>query len=147
MNDSSRYLLVEKSVLPEVFERVVAAKRLLAQGKAKNLSEAARLSGISRSALYKYKDAVHSPGQSLRENIVTLYAMLEDEPGVLSAVMNELYRDGGNILTVNQNLPLDGVAAVSLSVRIDPQLVDDAQLLQRIGGIAGVVEVRLVASS
>ena len=54
----SKYYIVEASALPEVFLKVAEAKQLLSTGKAATVNEATRLTGISRSAFYKYRDAV-----------------------------------------------------------------------------------------
>ena len=77
------FLLVDAKVLPDVFLKVVDAKMLLAQGKAKSSSQAAQMAGISRSAFYKYKDAIYLYDERMSENITTLYLTLEDRPGVL----------------------------------------------------------------
>ena len=145
MGEHAKYLLVDTKVLPDVFLRVVQAKRLLAQGKAGSLSQAAKMAGISRSALYKYKDFVHNYDESLRENILNISATLEDRPGVLSAVLGELSRFHANVLTVNQNIPFDGVAPVSLSVRYDRGDGEDA-LLEALQALSGVVDVKIVTS-
>ncbi len=145
MQTEARYLLVETKVLPEVFIKVVQAKRLLAQGKAANLSEAAKLAGISRSALYKYKDSVHSYDESISKRTITLSATLEDRPGVLSALLSELYQVGANILTVNQNIPSDGVAHVSVSLSADPASCQDEMIAQA-AKLPGVVGVKLINS-
>ena len=116
--EGSRLLLVDSSVLPEVFLRVVEAKRMLAVGQVRSLSEAAKAAGISRSALYKYKDCVFVHNEALDDKVITLSARLEDRPGVLSGLLNSLSEQQGNILTVNQNIPVDGVAAVSVSARL-----------------------------
>ena len=84
--------------------------------KVRSLSEAAKAAGISRSALYKYKDCVFVHNEALDDKVITLSARLEDRPGVLSGLLNSLSEQQGNILTVNQNIPVDGVAAVSLPV-------------------------------
>ena len=146
MGEHAKYLLVDTKVLPDVFLRVVQAKRLLAQGKADSLSQAAKMAGISRSALYKYKDFVHNYDESLSENILNISAVLEDRPGVLSAVLGELTRYHANVLTVNQNIPFDGVAPVSLSVRYDRSGGGEDELLGALKSLAGVVEVKMVTS-
>ena len=91
--DVPRMLLVSEEVLPAVFGRVVEAKRLLAVGRVKNLSEAAKASGISRSALYKYKDHVFTYDQTIDQSVITVNVYLEDRPGVLSALIDR--RRGG----------------------------------------------------
>lgn len=146
MPETTKFLLVDTQVLPEVFTKVVYAKKMLAQGRAANLSEAAKMAGISRSALYKYKDYVHNYDESLSENILTLTASLEDRPGVLSALMNELYCRQCNILTVNQNIPTDGVAPVSISFRIDRSFSSEEELIEGMGRVVGLVDVKIIHS-
>ncbi|MEG0754063.1 MAG: ACT domain-containing protein, partial [Angelakisella sp.] len=132
-----KLLLVDASVLPDVFERVVEAKRLLAVGKVKNLSEAAKEAGISRSALYKYKDYVFMHNENIDERVITLNTNLVDRPGVLSGIINELSLIGANILTVNQNIPVDGVAPVSVSARLRMD-IDVDQAMHRLEQLDGV---------
>lgn len=143
--ESPKMLLVSAQVLPSVFAKVVEAKRLLAVGKVRNLSEAAKASGISRSALYKYKDHVFIYNEDIDQGVVTINVYLEDRPGVLSSLINRFSQEGANILTVNQNIPADGVAPVSVSARMEagsqPQ-----DLLEQIRGLEGVVEAKLVSS-
>ena len=141
----SRLLLVDSCVLPEVYQKVVEAKCLLAVGKARNLSEAAKMAGISRSAMYKYKDYVFIHNENIDENVVTMTTNLEDRPGVLSALINELSRHKANILTVNQNIPVDGVAPVSISARLGRD-VDPGKLVQALEALEGVVEVRILTT-
>lgn len=139
-------LLVDVDVLPEVFVKVVQAKRLLAKGKAKNVSEAVRLTGISRSAFYKYKDHVHWYDEQLTHTISTYYVSLEDEPGVLSSVLAAVYQAGGNILTINQNIPVDGVAPVTITARVDGLTLEESALLGGLRGLAGVVSARKISA-
>lgn len=140
MADSPKYLLVDTSVAPDVFIRVVHAKQLIAQGKASSSSQAAKMAGISRSAYYKYKDYVHRYDEHLQSNMATLTATLEDEPGVLSSVLACLYQEGANIITVNQNIPVDGVALVSVTVRIKSGISPE-QLLPAVAALKGVIRV------
>ena len=110
-------LLVNASALPEVFQKVVDAKKLLASGLAKTASEASRMCGISRSAYYKYKDSVFEYTSPLGET-VSLQASLRDKVGVLSAFLQYLYSNNANLLTLNQGLPINGIASFSVSFRI-----------------------------
>ena len=143
--ESSRLLLVDSSVLPEVFLRVVEAKRMLAVGQVRSLSEAAKAAGISHSALYKYKDCVFVHNEALDDQVITLSARLEDRPGVLSGLLNSLSEQQGNILTVNQNIPVDGVAAVSVSARL-PLPMDLEQLRQNLLSLPGVTQVDILST-
>ena len=140
-----KMLLVSAEMLPSVFTRVLEAKRLLAVGKVKNLSEAAKVSGISRSALYKYKDHVFVYNEDIDQSVVTINVYLEDRPGVLSALIDRFSREGANILTVNQNIPADGVAPVSISARLGVGSQPEG-LLEQIRALEGVVEAKLVSS-
>lgn len=143
----TQYLLVDKSALPEVFEKVVKAKQLLVSGVAQNSSEAARLAGISRSSFYKYKDMVHPYNASSSGFIITIHAMLVDSPGVLSRLTNEFYKAGANILTVNQNIPVRGVAPVSISARIDSMTISVDQLLSLLRKLDGVRDIFVVSGN
>ena len=105
MSNEEKYLLVEESIAPDIFKKVLEAKKYLATGKARNSSEAVRLADISRSAFYKYKDRVMEYNSNASGNIVTFYLTMEDIPGVLSSVINHLAEYGANILTINQNIP------------------------------------------
>ncbi len=143
MAEQSKFLLVDMSVLPEVFSKVVDAKRYMAQGKVKSYSDAAKMAGISRSAFYKYKDKVYPYENNSVQRVLTLNLMLVDEPGILSSLISELYRIGANIVTINQNIPVDSVAPVSVSLRIDRDRSDD-EVVELIGQVTGVVSVRTV---
>ena len=141
--NQNKFLLVDLSVLPEVFARVVEAKRLMAQGKAKSYSDAAKMAGISRSAFYKYKDRVFPYESSDLTRMLTLNITLVDEPGILSALIAGLYQAGGNIVTINQNIPAAWVAPLAVATRIDRPR-SDAELVARLAQISGVVTVRTV---
>ena len=58
MSQKQKYYIVEASALPEVFLKVAEAKRLLSTGAASTVNDATRMTGISRSAFYKYRDSV-----------------------------------------------------------------------------------------
>ena len=141
MSETPQYLLVDARALPEVFLKVIEAKRLLAQGKTSSLSQAVRLAGISRSAFYKYRDCVHQYSGEDAGSITTLYCELCDEPGVLSSLIAALYKAGGNIITINQNIPVDGVAPITVSLR-----TNGSNLLPQIQSLTGIVSARILSS-
>ena len=145
MANEEKYLLVDERVVPEIFKKVLEAKKYIATGKAKNSSEAVKLANISRSAFYKYKDRVMEYNSQTANNIITLYLMMEDVPGVLSSVINHLAEYGANILTINQNIPSDGVAAVTISIRTTDVTLEEEQLFEPLRQLRGVVRLSKVS--
>lgn len=145
MSNEEKYLLVEESIAPDIFKKVLEAKKYLATDKARNSSEAVRLADISRSAFYKYKDRVMEYNSNASGNIVTFYLTMEDIPGVLSSVINHLAEYGANILTINQNIPSDGIAAVTVSIRMTDVTLEEQPLMQRLRDLHGVVQVSKVS--
>ena len=145
MSEEYKYYLVDVNVLPEVFVKTAKAKQLLAQGKASSMSDAAKMAGLSRSAFYKYKNSISPYIGTSMQNIATIYSALLDEPGVLSALLGELSGHGGNILTINQNIPVDGVAPVSVSLRTDKLIISPGELMEKIKTLYGVVDIKLLA--
>ena len=138
--EEKKYFLIEEDAVPEVFHKVIEAKKYLATGKAKNSSQAAKMAELSRSAFYKYKDKIME--YRLSDNhVITLFFSLEDLPGVLSALINKLYECGANILTVNQNIPSDGVASATISLRTSEITMAEPQLLEHLRQCIGVVRI------
>jgi chorismate mutase len=144
MDETPHYLIVDSRVIPDVFLKVVNAKRLLDTGRARSVNEAVQLAGISRSAFYKYKSCVHTFDDHTGGRIVTLQAMLRDEAGVLSHLTGLLYRCGANILTINQNIPIGGLAPVSVTARIDSLQVTLESLLSSLRDIEGVEDIAVM---
>lgn len=132
---------MNSEILPEVYRKVLLAKSYLATGKASSASQAAKLAGISRSAYYKYKDAIYEYRQAEVGETVTLFANLIDNPGVLSNVMSSLYQAGANILSVNQNIPVNNVASVSITIRVNEMQNDLDSLLSQVRELSGVKSV------
>ncbi len=138
----STYFLVDSRVLPQVFQKVCEAKMLLAKNEAKNASEAARMVNISRSAFYKYKDFIQVYEDVISKNITTISMNLVDKVGVLSAVIAKLYEIGANILTINQNIPIDTVAPVTITVKTANSTHDVETISNLLREIDGVVSVK-----
>lgn len=135
------YVLVNADILPEVYGKVLLAKEYLASGEAANASQAAKMAGISRSAYYKYKDGVFEYDPENSEEMVTLSLKLTDTKGVLFAVTNELYLVGANVLSINQSVPQNGVADVSLTMRIAEMTVSVEALIEKLKEVNGVRSV------
>ena len=142
MNENPVRIIVDANLLPEVLLKVIEAKKLLSQGKAKNSSEAARLAGISRSAFYKYKDGVSVYNDETREKIVNYYMTLMDKPGILSNVLAVLSKYGANVLTLNQNIPIDGASPCTISFTTGNLKCDGHTLREAIRAIDGVITCR-----
>lgn len=142
MENLPKYLVVEREALPEVFARVLFAKNLIEKGEASSLSEAARKAGISRSAYYKYRDTVFAYNREMSSSVATYHFILKDKAGVLSTIISEISRLGANILTINQSIPIDGFAPVSITVSLDTTNHSDMDLLGSIKTMEDVVEAR-----
>lgn len=140
--ESKRQLvLVDSSVLPDIILRTLQAKRLLQTGHAATVSEATRIAGISRTAFYKYRDAVLPYDEEAAGRTVTVQLVLRHVPGVISRVLEGFARAGANILTVSQNIPSGGVANASISARVDQLLVPVEDFLRSLEHIDGVQRV------
>ena len=140
-----KYYLVEASVLPEIFAKVIEAKELLETGQVRTVADAVACVDISRSAFYKYKDFV-SPFQDMsRGHLVTFNLELLDRQGVLSSVLAIFAENGANILTINQNIPTNGCAIVTISVETSELHCSVEDLLKRMGNLDGVLKAEIVA--
>ena len=145
MSKTPKYFIVEASALPEIFLKVAEAKRMLETGEVDTVHLATKRAGISRSAFYKYKDAVRPFNDMLQGRIVTFQILLKDEPGVLSSVLNIFARSGGNILTINQGIPANGCAAVTIGAETSGLEVSMEELLSRALHVEGVVRCEILA--
>ena len=139
------YLIIHKSALPDYYEKVLEARRLLESGKVREVSEAVRRVGISRSTYYKYKDYVFEPAASSGGRKAVLELMLDNRPGVLSAVLSRLFGAGANILTITQSLPVLGKASVTLTIDVGGVSRGIGSLVSALESVGGVESVRLLA--
>ena len=132
------YLMVSKSVLPDYFDKVVEARELLRSGEVREVSEAVRRAGISRSTYYKYKDYVFtaSHGDACRKAVVSM--ILRHEKGVLGKVLSVMSDNGVNILTINQNPPIGSRAAVIVSMDISALPMEMPEFIELLAGTDGV---------
>ena len=145
MSKAPNYYIVDAEALPEIFRKVVDARRMLDTGEAETVNQAVQLAGISRSAFYKYKDAVRPFQDMLHGRIVTFQIMLKDEPGILSHVLNLFAGSGANILTINQGIPINGCAVVTVNAETSGLEGSLQELLARLNGAEGVLRGDILA--
>ena len=145
MPTEPKYYIVEASALPEVFLKVAEAKRLLQTGLAATVNDATKMTGISRSAFYKYRDAVLPFQNMMLGRVITLQFLLHDEPGVLSAILQEIAQHDANILTINSIIPTNGCALVTISAETTDVEISLEDLLQLMGSIPGVIRAEVLA--
>lgn len=146
MNKKSQLIVADAQVLPDVFTKVLEVKKLMAQKGEKSFASACKRIGISRSAYYKYKDCVFSYEELFNRKIVNIYLLLNDQPGVLSSVLVFLHGLNANVLTVNQSIPVDGAAAVNISLRLTGESEDELASLNSITELDGVLEVKILSA-
>ena len=140
-----KYYSVSEDALPDIFIKVAEAKRMLQVGEAQTVGEAARLMNISRSAFYKYKDAVQ-PFQDMKAGrIITFYALLKDNPGVLSNFLSIFANSGANILTINQTIPTNGCAGVTISAETSEMNEGLDEMIAGISAAFGVLKFEVLA--
>ncbi len=135
------FYMVASDALPEVFEKVIKAKELIESGDAKNISAAIKMCGISRSAFYKYKDSVFKT-KDTEPDKVELHAVLLDRAGVLSSLSNTLFKNGANIITMNQSAPQNGLAYVSIVIGIDGLMTTVDELIKNVERLTGVISIK-----
>ena len=140
-----KYYIVEATALPEVFLKVAEAKWLLETGEVGTVNEATRATGISRSAFYKYRDAI-APFQNLMAGrILTFHFLLRDVTGLLSSILSIFAQFGANILTINQTIPTGGSASVTISAETTGMERGAEELLRTLSRMDGVLKAEILA--
>ena len=145
MSREVKYYIVAANALPEVFIKVAEAKRMMQTGEADTVGDATRKAGISCSAFYKYKDSVQPFNDMKAEHIITFYGMLKDNTGVLSRVLGIFASSGANILTINQSIPTNGCAAVTISAETSGMEQTLESLIAAVSGVEGVIRFEIMA--
>ncbi|MDY4965186.1 MAG: ACT domain-containing protein [Dysosmobacter sp.] len=145
MSKEVKYYIVAANALPEVFIKVAEAKRMMQTGEADTVGDATKKAGISRSAFYKYKDSVQPFNDMKAEHIITFYGMLKDNTGVLSHVLGIFASSGANILTINQSIPTNGCAAVTISAETSGMEQTLESLMAAASAVEGVIRFEIMA--
>ena len=145
MANNPKYYIIEATALPDVFLKVAEAKRLLDTGEVSTVNDATRRTGISRSAFYKYRDAILPFHNLMTGRIITFQLILHDEPGILSAILACFARWDANILTINQTIPTNGCALVTITAETAQINLSLEELLHNLSATNGVVKAEVLA--
>ena len=145
MSTTPKYYIVEASALPEVFLKVAEAKRLLSTGEASTVNEATRMTDISRSAFYKYRDAVLPFQNMMSGRIVTFQFLIHDTPGLLANMLDIFPECNCNIQTINSIVPTNGTAVLTISAEAMDMTVSLEELLRQLRQFPGVIKAEVLA--
>ena len=142
--EKKKYYVVRERAVPEVLLKVVEAKKLLDSGKVSTVQDAAEQTDISRSSFYKYKDDIFPFHEETKGKTITFIIQMDDEPGLLSVVLQTIARFHGNILTIHQSIPINGVATLTLSVDILPGEGDAEGMVDTIEHSEGIHYLKMI---
>ncbi len=139
-----KFYLIRSDILPEAILKTVQAKKLVESGEVNTVNQAVERVGLSRSAYYKYKDGIFPFNTVARQQIVTISMILEHRSGVLSQVLSFVADQGGNVLTINQTIPLQGMANVVISVDTVALKIAATDFMENLQKISGVRQAMIV---
>ena len=145
MLKNSNCFLVDSSILPEVFSKVIEVKKLLTKYPEKTVNEAVKEVNISRSAYYKYRDYVFPFYESSRGKIITLHFVVEDFTGILSSILSVIAQSKANVVTINQNIPINGLADIIISIDTASMGITLKKLMDDLRSIDGIRKQAILA--
>ena len=145
MKEKTNYYVLKEKAVPDVLLRVVEAKRLLESGRVASVQEATERVDISRSSCYKYKEDIFPFHDNAKGRTITMVIQLDDEPGLLSAILKTIADSHANILTIHQSIPVNGIASLTLSVDILPDSADANRMMEQIEQQDGVHYLKILA--
>lgn len=145
MKEAPKYYIVEATALPEVFLKVAEVKRLLSTGEASTVNEATRMTDISRSAFYKYRDSVLPFENMMTGRIITFQFLLHDRPGLLAEMLDVFPECNCNIQTINSIVPVNGTAVLTISAETMDLSVSLEEMLRRLRAFPGVIKAEVLA--
>jgi chorismate mutase len=144
MAEDIKYYVVKQKALPEVLLKVAEANRLI-ENNGLSVAEVTEKIGISRSSYYKYKEDIFPFRDNVKGKTITFVLSMDDEPGLLSRVLNKIAEFKANILTIHQTIPVNGVASLTLSVDILPTTGDSSKMIEEIEQLFGVRYLKILS--
>ncbi len=145
MSEKTTYFVLKEKAVPEVLRKVVEAKRLIESGRCISVQEATDRVGISRSSFYKYKEDIFPFHDNVKGRTITMVIQLEDEPGILSEILQTVARYHANILTIHQSIPVNGIASLTLSVDVLPETGNVSEMVEVMEKTQGIQYVKILA--
>ena len=139
-----KLLLVDSEVLPDVYSKVVMAKQLLVSGKARGVSDAVKKANISRSSYYKYKDFVFNSNVEIIEKRATIEISVENIQGILSEILDIFAKQKANILTINQTIPLNNIATLTITIDVTQMPITVDKLINKVKNKTDILEIKLL---
>jgi len=140
-----KFYLVEGGAMPEILLRVLQAKELLETRQSKTVAEAVQEAGLSRSAFYKYRDAVSPFLDVTSRRMITFHILLKNRTGALSAMLGIFSNFGANILTINQSIPVRGRAVVTITLETQGVTAELDRLLEAVEQYPEVINIDVMA--
>lgn len=142
-----KFYLVREDILPEAIKKTIRVKEFLKHNQKTTINEAVRLMDLSRSAYYKYKDYVFPFHDVTQGRVVTISLMVLDKPGELSQILNAVAESNCSILAINQGIPLQGIADVSISIETKEMTIAVDDLIKRLEDLSGVRKVEIIGQA
>ena len=139
MEKKTKYYVVREKAVSEVLLKVVEAKRILDSEQVTTVQV-----GISRSSFYKYKDDIFPFHDQAKGRTVTFILQMDDKPGILSDILRTIAEFRGNILTIHQSIPINGIATLTLSVEILPEAGDAEDMIGQMEQQTGVHYLKIL---
>lgn len=141
------FYLVREDILPEAIKKTIRVKEILKHHQSRTINEAVKMMDLSRSAYYKYKDYVFPFHDVTQGKIVTLSLLIFDKPGELSQVLHTVAASNGSILTINQGIPLQGMADVSISIETKNMNISADELMKKLDKLPGVSKLDIIGQA
>ena len=143
---NQRYYLVREDVLTDAMQKTLEAKNLLQSGAVSSIWDAVKEVDLSRSAFYKYRDAVFPFHSIVRERILTIFIQLQDEKGTLAKLLEIITVAHCNVLTIHQTIPIQGRANVTLSLDVTSMIIGLDELIQKMKKLEFVESAEVISS-
>lgn len=140
------FYLVREDLLTDAMQKTLEAKALLESGKVQKVAEAVQHVDLSRSAFYKYRDAIFPFHTMIQEQIITLSIQLADRSGSLSELLRIVAEANSNVLTINQTIPLQGRANITLTVDTSALSLEIRDFVRKIQRMEFVEKAEIVGS-